>query len=156
MKTIVEQAREAKAATIELRKTDESDRKTALKRIAQGLRNQVENILSQNQKDCLLAEKNGLSDALIDRLRLSEERVASISDSVEQIAGAPAVVNQLVGEFKRDDGLVVSKETIPLGVIGFIFESRPNVSIDASALAIKSGNAIILKGGKEVFRCSRM
>ena len=120
------------------------------------LESHLEAVLEANEKDITEAEKVGLSAALVDRLRLTKARVLSICRAVREIAKQPAVVNQVVSEKRREDGLIVCKETIPLGVIGFIFESRPNVCVDASALAIKSGNAIILKGGKEAFHSNQI
>ena len=120
-----------------------------MKNIAQNLRDQSTNIISENAKDIEQAKQSGLTDALIDRLKLDETRISALADSVLSIAAQPQVVNEIVSELKRDDGLLIQKQRVPIGVLAMIFESRPNVVIDCSALAIKSGNAIILKGGKE-------
>jgi glutamate-5-semialdehyde dehydrogenase len=106
-------------------------------------------IIEENLKDIENAKKNGLEDSLIDRLTLTEDRIVSMSKGVMEIADA----NDPIGEgnkiFKRPNGLEIRQVKVPIGVIGMIYESRPNVTIDAAALALKSGNAIILRGGKE-------
>ncbi len=101
------------------------------------------------------AESNGLTDAQKDRLRLTEERIASIAKGLRQIAALPDPVSELIHEEVRPNGLKIRKIRAPLGVVFFIYESRPNVTADAAAICIKSGNAVILRGGKEAQHSSR-
>jgi len=127
----------------------EEFREKALQRVSEALIQEKEKIIEENQKDIEKGKAEGLSEAFIDRLTLNESRVKSMAEAVLSIAKGPRVLGEIVSEFKRDDGLIIQKERIPIGVIAMIFESRPNVVIDCGALAFKSGNSIILKGGKE-------
>lgn len=124
-------------------------RNNALLSIADALIQNKKDIISANTKDLNLAKENNLSSALLDRLLLDEKRIEAMAAAVKQIAEQAEVVGTITESFTRDDGLKISKQRIPIGVIAMIFESRPNVVVDCSALAIKSGNCIILKGGKE-------
>ncbi|MBY0516647.1 MAG: glutamate-5-semialdehyde dehydrogenase [Bacteriovoracaceae bacterium] len=147
--SLLESAKAAKQASIALPSMNEETRTKALKEIAQSLRAHTDEIMKANQQDVNAARANHLSDALINRLALGVKHIEAMAQACEEIARSPQVVGQIVEESVRDDGLMIQKQRIPIGVIGMIFESRPNVVIDGSALAIKSGNAIILKGGKE-------
>ena len=144
-------AKNAHHAAQNLLAINEQSRNQALTNIAQLLRVHSDDILVENNKDIEQARQAGLTSALIDRLLLDQSRIMALADSVDCIANQPQVVNEIVSEFERDDGLIIQKQSVPIGVLAMIFESRPNVVIDCSALAIKSGNAIILKGGKEAF-----
>lgn len=144
-----EQAKKVKQASGELLALDEQTRVKALKAIADALIKNSPRILAENKKDLDQASQNKLSSALIDRLTLTEKSLKSLSDACIAIAQQPQVVGEIVEEYKRPNGLTIQKQRVPIGVIGMIFESRPNVVVDGAALAIKSGNAIILKGGKE-------
>ena len=106
-------------------------------------------IIKENFKDIENAKKNNLADALVDRLTLTEDRINSMSKGVLEIADANDPIGEGSEIFKRPNGLEIRKVKVPVGVIGMIYESRPNVTIDAAALALKSGNSIILRGGKE-------
>lgn len=140
------QAQEAKRA---LRYLSEDQRNQALKNIALALRESVDEIIAANSKDMDEAKKNNLNAAMTDRLLLDEKRINAMADGVESIANQDQVVSCIYNERTNEKGLKIAKQRIPLGVILMIFESRPNVVIDCAALAIKSGNAILLKGGKE-------
>lgn len=142
-------AKNAKQAAQSLLAVTEENRNQALINIAKNLQEKSIEIIRENSKDIEQAKQSGLSTALIDRLSLNEERIQALAESVLSIENQPQVVNEIVSELKRDDGLLIQKQRVPIGVLAMIFESRPNVVIDCSALAIKSGNAIILKGGKE-------
>ncbi|RME15908.1 MAG: glutamate-5-semialdehyde dehydrogenase [Bdellovibrio sp.] len=142
-------AKEAKEAAKNLLGFTEEQRQKALLSIAETLRESTDSILEANKKD--INASQDLNSALKDRLLLTPERVEAMARSVESIAYQPAVVGEIVEEYRRPNGLLVRRERIPLGVIAMVFESRPNVVIDGAALAIKSGNAIILKGGKEAY-----
>jgi glutamate-5-semialdehyde dehydrogenase len=123
----------------------------ALELIAKNLLKQAKEILLASQKDVSLAKENGLSKAMIDRLELNDERVLNLVKSVKEITAIKDPVGRKLKKWKRPNGLTITQVSVPIGVIGIIFESRPNVAIDASCLAIKSGNAIVLRGGSESF-----
>lgn len=140
-------AKRAQESTLKLQSLSENDRQKALINISQMLLTHQHRILSENQKDIEEAKKNKLSSSLIDRLKIS-----SVDDLVKtclSIAKQPPVLGEILEQYQRPNGLVIQKQSIPIGVIAMIFESRPNVVVDATCLAIKSGNALILKGGKE-------
>ena len=143
---IARQAREAsrKVATLSTEKKNE-----VLKRASQLLREKKEKIKEANQKDLSLAKEKGYSQAFIDRLLLSERVIESMAKGLEEVAALPDPVGEVVKMWRRPNGLLVGKMRIPLGVIAMIYESRPNVTIDAAGLCFKSGNAVILRGGKE-------
>lgn len=143
---VANKALEAKKELI--KKTNEL-RNQAIESIADHLFKNIEKIVVANQKDLQDAKNKKLSDALVDRLKLDEMRIRQIVESVKNVATQDEVVGVKSLFLKRDDGLEIYKQSIPLGVIGMIFESRPNVVVDSAVLAIKSGNCIILKGGSE-------
>lgn len=147
--TVLDIAKTAKIATTTLQSIPEEQRLMALEAIAVALTHHKNGILTENKKDLDEAKKNNLGAALIDRLTLSEKAVLALADMCRNVADQEQVVGTIVEEYTRPNGLLIQKQRIPLGVIGMIFESRPNVVVDGAALAIKSGNAIILKGGKE-------
>ena len=127
----------------------------ALEAIAKNIRERKDDILSANAKDIEKAKKNGMSAALVDRLLLDEKRISSIADAVHTIAGLPDPVGEIMSEWKRPNGLQIQRVRTPLGVIGVIYESRPNVTADAGALCLKAGNAVILRGGSDSFLSSK-
>ena len=127
----------------------------ALEAIAKNIRERKDDILSANAKDIEKAKKNGMSAALVDRLLLDEKRISSIADAVQIIAGLPDPVGEIMSEWKRPNGLQIQRVRTPLGVIGVIYESRPNVTADAGALCLKAGNAVILRGGSDSFLSSK-
>ena len=153
--SILELATTAKEASLKLQGLSEEMRLTALDAMSKALLTHKNEILQENQKDLEEAKKNNLSNALIDRLTLSGTSITSLSEMCAEVANQKQVVGMIVETHTREDGLVIQKQRIPLGVIGMIFESRPNVVVDGAALAIKSGNAIILKGGKEAHHSNR-
>lgn len=108
-------------------------------------------ILRENKKDVAAAVKNGLSPAMIDRLTLTPERIRLMSEGVKTVAALKDPVGEVLGSWKRPNGLVISKVAVPLGVILIIYESRPNVTVECASLCLKSGNAVLLRGGKEAF-----
>lgn len=127
----------------------------ALEAIAKNIRERKDDILSANAKDIEKAKKNGMSAALVDRLLLDEKRISSIADAVHTIANLPDPVGEIMSEWKRPNGLEIQRVRTPLGVIGVIYESRPNVTADAGALCLKAGNAVILRGGSDSFLSSK-
>lgn len=140
-------ARRAKETSLKLQSLTEDQRVKALHSLGSALVKSSKKILEENARD--LAASSTLSKAMIDRLTLTEKSIQGLKDMCESIAAQPQVVGQVVEEYQRPNGLKIEKQRVPIGVIGMIFESRPNVVVDGAALAIKSGNAIILKGGKE-------
>lgn len=127
----------------------------ALKEAAKAIRKQMKSILAANAKDMAAARKTGMDKAKLDRLELNEKRIESMAKGLEDIAKLPDPVGKKLATFKRPNGLVIDRVSVPLGVIGIIYESRPNVTADASALCIKSGNAVILRGGSDSFYSSQ-
>lgn len=142
-------AQQAKEAAHALRQSSADQRTLFLKELAEGLVRAEIDILSANQSDVLRAQQAGLSLAMIDRLTLNSKRLQGISQSVREIANLPDPLSKTLSSFTRPDGLKVSRQSVPIGTLLFIFESRPNVTIDGAALCIKSGNSVILRGGKE-------
>jgi glutamate-5-semialdehyde dehydrogenase len=124
-------------------------RTAALHRLAQSILAGRDALLAANAKDVAAAEQSGLARPLIERLKLTEKRIAAMSEGVEQIAGQIDPVGQIIEGYVRPSGLKIQKVRVPIGVVLFFYESRPNVTSDAAALCLKSGNAIILRGGKE-------
>jgi len=153
--SVFEMAQSAKLATIQLQSLPEEQRLMALESMALALTNNSQAILVENQKDLEEAKKNNLSNAMIDRMTLTEKSIQGLAQMCRDVANQEQVVGTIIEEFERPNGLLIQKQRIPLGVIGMIFESRPNVVVDGAALAIKSGNAIILKGGKEAHHSNR-
>lgn len=140
-------AQKSKQSTAAMRMLDNSSRKNLLLQLAKTIRSRKNDIQNENQKDMDHAKE--YPEALRDRLLLNADRIEAMARSVEEIAVQEDVVGKIEKEERRDDGLLIQKIRVPLGVILMIFESRPNVVIDAAALAIKSSNCLILKGGKE-------
>lgn len=126
-----------------------------LRRSAAALRNRTNEILAANEQDLAKAPEYGLDAAATDRLRLTNDRVEKIALALEEVALLPDPVGETIESSVRPNGLVVSRVRVPLGVVFFIYESRPNVTADAAALCVKSGNAVILRGGKEAFHSNR-
>ena len=140
---------QAKTASMSLRNVSTEQKNRALLAIAQNIGYSRNDILKANQLDVKNAQEKNLSDALIDRLLLNEERIDSIIQSLNQIALLEDPVGEITDLKYRPSGIQVGKMRVPLGVLGIIYESRPNVTIDASALCLKSSNAVILRGGSE-------
>ncbi len=149
LETVESMARKAKAAAPILASLPSPRRKEALLRMADNLTRRSEEILSANAKDVEAGKKNGLSSAMLDRLILSPNRIAAMAEGIREIAAQPDPVGEVTRMWTRPNGLLVGKMRIPLGVVGIIYESRPNVTADAAALCLKSGNAVLLRGGSE-------
>ena len=142
-------AKDAKAASRELRSLGSEQKDDALLRMAGKLLDRKETVMAANRKDLSAARDAGLSAAMLDRLTLNATVITAMADGLREVAALPDPVGEVRGMWKRPNGLLVGRVRIPLGVIGFIFESRPNVTVDAGALCLKAGNAVILKGGSE-------
>ena len=140
---------EARKASGILANISSTVKNRALLKMADDLVKEAKGIIKENVRDLAYAKEQGLSGAMIDRLTLTEASIKGMAEGLEQIAALPDPVGEVTGMRRRPNGLLVGKRRIPLGVIGIIYESRPNVTADAAALCLKSGNAVILRGGSE-------
>src|ERR687894_3218801 len=136
----------AKAAARELAQVDSETKDRALLAIADALEARTPEILEANARDLEAGRESGLSSALMDRLALNEARVAAMAAGVREIVALPDPVGEVIDGFRLPNGLDVRKVRVPLGVVAVVYEARPNVTIDAAALALKSGNAVVLRG----------
>ena len=152
MLTIGQQAR---TASRQIAIASAESKSASLIQAATELRNSLQTILDANAKDLARGRQNGMSEALLDRLLLDETRIAGIAESLVAIAGFPDPVGEVIASWKRPNGLRIERVRTPLGVVGVIYESRPNVTADAGALCLKSGNAVILRGGSDSFFSSQ-
>ncbi|HSN84920.1 MAG TPA: glutamate-5-semialdehyde dehydrogenase, partial [Polyangiales bacterium] len=145
-------AERAKQASRVLAITSTERKNAVLRRAANALRGEPgDRVLEANAKDLAAAQETGLSKAMLDRLQLDRKRLDAVADGVDQVASLPDPVGSVVEERVLENGLRVGKMRAPLGLIGIIYESRPNVTADAASLCLKSGNAVLLRGGKEAF-----
>ncbi len=145
----------ARAAGRRLALASTADKNRALATIAAAIRRASATILAANAEDIAEARSGGATAAFVDRLMLDDKRVASIADGVEVVAGLPDPVGAVIDAWTRPNGMRIERVRVPLGVVGVIYESRPNVTADAGSLCLKAGNAVILRGGSESFRSSR-
>lgn len=146
---ILEMGRKARAASHELVKLTSEQKNEILRAMADEILAREEGILQANAKDLARAEANGLSKAMIDRLTLDPKRLKAIAEAVREVAALPDPVGEELAAWTRPNGLRIRKVRVPIGVIGIIFESRPNVTTDAASLCFKTGNATLLRGGSE-------
>lgn len=152
MKALGERARRA-AAALALASTEQKNR--ALAAMASAIRRNANAIISANARDLAVAAEKQLKPSLVDRLRLTPDRLEAIAKGLEEIAALPDPVGRVLSRWTRPNGLEISRVSVPIGVIGIIYESRPNVTADAGGLCLKSGNAAILRGGSDSFESSR-
>lgn len=143
--------RRAKAAGYCLEKLSAEEKNRALRKAADALVNEREKLLSANARDLENARQTGMPAGLLDRLTLTKERIEGMAEGLRQVAALQDPVGEVLETISRPNGLLIQKYSVPFGVIGIIYESRPNVTADAFALCFKTGNAVILKGGKEAF-----
>ncbi len=141
--------RKAKEASFLLGKTPTVKKNAALLAVADELNSRAEEILAANAKDIENAKKNGMKESLVDRLLLTKERIEAMALGVRQVADLDDPVGEVLGMKLRPNGLKIGQMRVPLGVIGIIYESRPNVTADAFSLCFKAGNAVILRGGSD-------
>lgn len=156
LKEIEQIGKRAVVAKREFSKTSAAQRKTALLAIAKALEENEEKILKKNANDIENGKNSGLSQALLDRLKLTHERISAMASGMREVAKQEEVIDNLISENTRPNGLVIQKVTVPIGVIGIIFEARPNVTADSAALCLKSGNVCILRGGKEAINSNKI
>ncbi len=154
MRVIDEMGQRAQIASRQLSIAGEA-KNDALKAIAKALTENVGKIMEANRIDLENGRNNGLSAALLDRLTLNESRIQGVADGVLEVAALPDPIGTVISGSTRPNGLEITKVRVPLGVIGIIFESRPNVTVDAAVLCLKSGNAVILRGGKEAIHSNK-
>ncbi|BBD00980.1 MULTISPECIES: glutamate-5-semialdehyde dehydrogenase [Sphingobium] len=145
----------ARHAAAVIAQASDAQKADALRRAAQALRDQAPAIIAANARDMDNATANGLSPALLDRLKLNEDRIAATADGVAQVAALANPLGSVIDTSVRPNGLELSRVRVPLGVIGIIYESRPNVTADAAALCLRAGNAVILRGGSEAKESNR-
>jgi glutamate-5-semialdehyde dehydrogenase len=153
--TMMEVGRRAREASRAAARADTHQKNAALKAIAAAIRRDAAALLAANAEDLAAARAAGLETAMLDRLTLTEKGVAAMAEGVEQVAALPDPVGEISDMAYRPSGIQVGKMRVPLGVIGIIYEARPNVTADAAALCLKSGNAAILRGGSEAIRSNR-
>lgn len=149
--TTLDILKQAKAAKSELAKLGSEDKNNALLAMADALEENCRAILEENKKD-VEAARGKITDVMIDRLSLDESRIKGMADGIRDVVKLPDPVGKILDRVELENGLVVEKTAVPMGVVAIIYESRPNVSSDAAALALKSGNVCVLRGGKEAFR----
>ena len=142
-------AKQARTASLVLARASTKQKNEALQNIAEGLESNRKLLIIENQKDLDAANESGLSEAMIDRLRLTHARIDGMAKGLRKLIDLPDPVGVLIEEKERPNGLKIKKVRVPIGVIGIIYESRPNVTIDCAGLCLKSGNASVLRGGKE-------
>lgn len=147
--TVFEQGKNAKGTLTFMSQVTTEQKNNALNAIADALEKNVDVIIAANKIDLTEGKENGLNDGLLDRLMLNEERIKGIADGVRQVALLDDPCGKIISDYKKDNGLEIKKITVPIGVIGIIFEARPNVTVDAAALCLKSSNSVLLRGGKE-------
>jgi len=148
-------AHAGRAAQAVLATMGSDDRASALRAAARELRHDQAVILSANAGDMAAGAAAGLSPAMLDRLRLDRERLDTIADAVEAVAALPDPTGEIISRDTRPNGLVLERVRIPIGLIGIVYESRPNVTVDAAALCVRAGNAVLLRGGSEAVRSNR-
>ncbi len=157
--TIAEQvaqiAHEARQASFVLSRLSTRVKNELLLAMAEALEQQAPHLIAENAKDLEEGKQKGLSSAMLDRLMLDAKRISAMADALREVAALPDPVGEVTKMWKRPNNLMVGKMRIPLGVIGIIFEARPNVTADAAALCLKAGNAVILRGGKEAINSNR-
>lgn len=146
---IKEQLKQAKFACRKMQNIDKESKVKALEAISANLLKNIDYIVEENKKDIACAKDNGISEAMVDRLLLTKERVESIANDVLKVASLHDCIGEVIREIKRPNGLLIKQVRIPIGTVATIYESRPNVTVDIAAICIKTNNVCILKGGKE-------
>lgn len=146
---IEKQLKQAKRACLKMQNIDSQTKIKALQKISSNLLSNVDYIINENKKDIANAKENGISDAMVDRLLLTKERIESIARDVLKIADLDDCIGEVIREIRRPNGLLIKQVRIPIGVVAVVYESRPNVTVDIASICIKTNNVCVLKGGKE-------
>ena len=147
--SLEEICKRAKKASVEMAKLSSESKNEALQKMAESLEKNSDSILSENKKDVEAARRGTLKTALLDRLALDEKKIRGMSKSLREVAGLPDPIGTITKTWTRPNGLIIGQLRVPLGVVGVIYESRPDVTSDASGICLKSGNAVILRGGSD-------
>ena len=155
-KLMIEAGQKARAASRRMAAASTADKNKALLRLAELLEAKKEDIFAANEQDLVRAKNNGLKESFVDRLRVTEKVLRLMAEGARQTAALPDPVGEISEMRRRPSGIQVGRMRVPLGVLGIIYESRPNVTVDAACLAVKSGNACILRGGSEAFETNRI
>lgn len=155
-KLMIEAGQKARAASRRMAAASTADKNKALLRLAELLEAKKEDIFAANEQDLVKAKENGLKESFVDRLRVTEKVLRLMAEGARQTAALPDPVGEISEMRRRPSGIQVGRMRVPLGVLGIIYESRPNVTVDAACLAVKSGNACILRGGSEAFKTNRI
>ncbi len=155
MNNLMQMAQKAKEASYSLAKADSETKNAALLKICELLKEESDKIIKANEIDLKNAREKGISASMLDRLTLSAERIESICEGIMQLRSLNDPIGEVLGMQKRPNGLVIGKKRVPLGLIGIIYEARPNVTVDAAALCLKSSNAVILRGGSEAINSNK-
>ncbi len=155
MESVIQLGINAKKAARKLAQASAKEKKAALFIMSELLIEKKDLIIAANQKDLATAETNGIKGTMLDRLSLDEDRILAMAAGIDQVADLPDPVGTIQSMRTLDNGLKIGRQSVPLGVIGIIYESRPNVTTDAGALCFKSGNAVILRGGKEAIHTNK-
>jgi len=148
--------KKAKLASLYLSNLNIEKRNSVLKQFSQYLRANSKSILNSNKKDISNAKSKKIKDSMIDRLKLNNKKIAQIRNSIEEIIKFKDPLGKTLSSWKRPNGLIIKRVSIPIGVIGVIYESRPNVTSDVSSLCFKTGNVVILRGGSEAFHSNKI
>ena len=156
MYDLISQAKKAKEASFALMNISQELKSSAILKMADAIEAHAEEILCENQKDLDLLLKNPAKASFYDRLKLTKERLSDIAEGVRQVEALSDPVGEVTGMVKRPNGLMIGKKRVPLGVIGIIYEARPNVTVDAAALCLKTSNACILRGGSEAINSNKI
>ncbi|MCD7840388.1 MAG: glutamate-5-semialdehyde dehydrogenase [Erysipelotrichaceae bacterium] len=155
-KVLQQQLQEARTTSQKMMHITTSQKNEALKMISTALMNNIDIIIEANEKDLEAAKNNGMSDAMMDRLLLTKERIESMAHDVLKLVDLDDPVGQVIREIHRPNGLLIKQVRVPMGVFGIIYESRPNVTVDIACLCIKSSNVCVLKGGKEAINSNKV
>ncbi|MGO4888410.1 glutamate-5-semialdehyde dehydrogenase [Anaerobacillus sp. MEB173] len=155
MSELIEKAKRAKAVATDLAIFTTEQKNAALKLMATQLLEETDYILAENEKDLIAGKEQGFTDALLDRLKLTIERIQDMADGLEQLITLPDPVGEVLEGWDRPNGLAIEKVRVPLGVIGMIYEARPNVTVDASSLCLKTGNAVLLRGSSSAINSNK-
>src|SRR3989337_1832659 len=152
MTTMLEICKRAKAASVELAKLTTDTKNQALCRMANALEANTDEILKTNREDTEAAKVKGMKPAQLDRLALDQRQIETMARCIREVSALPDPVGEIVKTWTRPNGLIIGQMRVPLGVVGIIYESRPDVTSDAAGICIKSGNAVILRGGSEAIK----